>query len=771
MSKLVIVESPAKCKKIESYLGNNYKCVASFGHIRELGKGLECIDFEKNFKPSFQLLSTKRKYIQNLRKHINAAKEIILATDDDREGEAIAWHICKVFKLPISTTKRIIFHEITKTAILNAVKNPIRVNMDKVNAQIARQVLDKMVGFTLSPILWKHISRSTKASLSAGRCQTPALRIIYENQKDIDESPGRKIYDTSGYFTNHNLEFKLNHSFKEEETVADFLEESVNHEHKYSVCKPKKVKKYPPKPFSTSMLQQKASNEYHYSPKQTMKLAQTLYENGYITYMRTDSKTYSQGFIKNTEAFIEEKYGEDYVSDNNFSLLSDSKKKKKDNAQEAHEAIRPTKITQHILPNKIGHKEKRLYHLIWRNTLESCMATAEYTSITAKITSSKDGAIFKYTAEKVVFLGWKIVEGKDEDYNNKIYDYLLLIKKGQILNYNKIYGKLTLKDLKTHYTEARLVQMLERKGIGRPSTFSSLISKIQDRNYVRKENVKGKKISCVDFQLIGEELDEIETDRVFGNEKNKLILQPVGKMVIEFLLNHFDSLFVYEYTKQMEDELDVISKGNKLWYSLCDLCYKEMNKLSSKIATDHKESIRIDDNHVYMIAKYGPVVMYKKGESTKFKSARKDLDLDKLKRGEYSLAEIVDDAKKYTGKNLGQHKGKDVILKKGKFGLYLSWNGKNISAKVIRKTEETMTLLDVVDLLDGKKSANKNVLYQFENLPVSIRKGKFGPYVFYKTKEMKKPRFFGLGNEDNFNLQEFLAEHGAEIMVWVHEQL
>ena len=285
--KLLICESPAKTDKIAKYAGTGYKCVASFGHIRQIENGLKSIDYDNNFSVKFAAIPSKNKYISQLRKHIKNADEVILATDDDREGEAIAWHICKMFGLNLSTTKRIIFHEITKPAIQNAIKNPTIVNMDTVNAQLARQVLDLLVGYTISPILWKHISRKSETSLSAGRCQTPALRLVYEQQQEINKSPGRKVYNTEGKFL--DLSYTLNHNHTNENEMGDFLEASAEFEHKYSVTKPKNSTKMAPKPFTTSTLQQKASNEFGYSPKVTMKLAQTLDEGGHITYMRTDS--------------------------------------------------------------------------------------------------------------------------------------------------------------------------------------------------------------------------------------------------------------------------------------------------------------------------------------------------------------------------------------------------------------------------------------------------------------------------------------------------
>ena len=745
---LVIVESPAKCKKIESYLGPGYKCIASFGHIREIANGLKSIDVKNNYDVIFKTIPSKGKYIKSLREAIKKSKEVILATDDDREGEAIAWHICKTFKLSVSSTKRIIFHEITKPAIQAAVANPTRINMDTVNAQLARQVLDLLVGFTISPILWKHISRNTKGSLSAGRCQTPALRLVYEQQKLINESPGRKVYDTTGIFTKKNISFTLNYNHDDEDKMAEFLEESANFEHKYSVSKPRVTTKNPPIPFTTSALQQKASNEFNFSPKQTMRLAQTLYENGHITYMRTDSKKYSKEFVNTAKKYIKKEYGEDYVSNNLTKLVNNEggekkKKKKKDNnAQEAHEAIRPTKININTLTvaGKITAREVKLYNLIWRNTVESCMSAAKYYSITAKITAPENH-LYKYSSEQVIFPGWKIVEGYEQD--NKEYTYLLSVKTDKILNYKQIYSKVTLKDLKKNYTEAKLVQMLEKKGIGRPSTFSSLISKIQDRGYVKKQNVEGKKVSCVDFKLVGEELDEIETTRVFGNEKNKLIIQPVGIMVYEFLGKHFDNLFNYDYTKNMEDDLDKISKGEKIWHHLCDECNIQIKSSATEIK-ESRETYKIDEHHIYMIGRYGPVIKYEKDGKTSFKNVKKNLDMEKLKNGGYTLKEVIDTSKKSGGKKcLGEFKGNEVYIMTGKFGNYINCNGKNSSISHIKKDMNDITLTDVLDVLNGKKTQNSNVLKVITE-EISVRKGKYGPYVFYKTNKMKKPKFISM---------------------------
>ena len=365
------------------------------------------------------------------------------------------------------------------------------------------------------------------------------------------------------------------------------------------------------------------------------------------------------------------------------------------------------------------------------------MAPAKYLSITAKITSP-DNHLYKHSEEQVVFPGWKAVAGYEE--TNNIYDKLLKIKKDLIVDYEEINSKVTLKDLKKNYTEARLVQMLEKKGIGRPSTFSSLISKIQDRNYVKKQNVEGKKIKCVDFQLIGDELEESESQRVFGNEKNKLVITPIGVIVYEFLEKHFDELFNYDYTKNMEDDLDKISKGDKIWHDLCDECNKQIETLSKDLKGQDKLTIKIDEKHTYMIGKYGPVIAYKENEKLKFKSVKKDIDIEKLKRGEYKLKDIIQVA--YKKNILGKYKNQEVVLKNGKFGLYVTIDGKNISIK-LEKTEDEIVLDDVIPFIKNGKQSGSSIIKQL-NENISIRNGKYGPYVFYKTDKMKKPRFINM---------------------------
>ena len=784
---LVIVESPAKCDKIEKYLGPGYKCIASFGHLQQL-ISLKDIDISNNFKPTFTPIESKLNQIERIKKMILNANEVVLATDDDREGEGIAWHICKLFNLSLETTKRIIFHEVTEKGLKNAIKNPTTLNVDLVNAQQARQILDLLVGYIISPILWENISR-TKKGLSAGRCQTPALRLIYENQKEIDNSPGKKVYNTIGYFTDKNFPFVLNETYNDEDKMVKFLEESVDFEHELKLDPLKNSTRKAPTPFTTSSLQQTASNDLHISPKDTMQICQRLYEAGYITYMRTDSKVYSKDFVEKSLKYIDEKYGEKYRIENINSIIildeedkklieeKEDKKEKKEKkekkvkkakkenmAQEAHEAIRPTNINVDKLPedSDFTGKEIRMYKLIWKNTLESCMADAIYSLLTAKI-KAPFKLEYKFTGEEIVFEGWKIVEKERnvsiiDEKANTAYNYLPNLKE-KIVNYSKITSKLTMKDLKTHYTEAKLVQLLEQKGIGRPSTFSSLIDKIQERGYVKKENIKGKTLVCTDFELEDDEITEIENKKEFGNENNKLVIQSVGILVLEFLIKTYEKVFEYDYTKNMENDLDLIAKGDKEYYDLCLECYNDIKK-DERNKRDVKNDIRIDEEHVYIIGKNGPVI---KTSDNRFLSVRKDIDLDKLKNGDYKLEDIIED--NMLNRLLGKYENEDMYLKKGKFGMYVVWGENKKSLNGINLNETSIELNDVLEYLKNQSTTNSSIIRTLRK-DLSIRSGKYGDYIFYKTEKMSKPKFYKLiGFDEDYKKCELYI-----ILDWIKEK-
>ena len=786
---LLIVESPAKCGKIEKFLGTNYKVIGSYGHITHLSN-LNQIDFKNNYKPTFNIIDSKLSQITKMRKFINDAKEVILATDDDREGEAIAWHIAEVFKLNIANTKRIVFHEITERAIKNAIANPRRINLDLVYAQQGRQILDLIVGFTITPLLWKHIVSNTKNALSAGRCQTPALRLVYDNYKEIQESPGKLSFNSVGYFTGQNIQFTLNLNHETHESMKDFLEQSKKYKHMLSKAKERQTIKNPPQPFTTSGLQQEANNCMHISPKETMELAQKLYECGYITYMRTDCKVYSEEFIEESKIYIIQKYKHEYINPEINKLIQNKDASKdaintkatseNNNAQEAHEAIRPTSISVENVDNEetFSAKHRKLYKLIWSNSLESMMAPARYKVLVVNISAPHD-ALYKYSAEENIFLGWKAVLGQEVE---KYYDYLENIKEG-LVPYKKITCKQTLKELKSHYSEARLVQLLEQKGIGRPSTFSSLLEKIQERKYVQKQNIEGKKMEVIDYELFENNIVTEKETKEFGNEKNKLLITQMGIFVIEFLIKNFNSLFDYDYTKTMEDELDNIACGKKKYYELCDECNSfitsliNSNNLISKSDSNlengvkleklEKLNIKIDAKHTYLIGKDGPIIKFTKEDgSLGFYGVKKDINIDKLKEGDYKLEELIE-TKEETTKLLGVYNDENVYLKNGKFGYYLECGQLRKSLKTIKINVpfKEIKIDDALTILKDCDSETNSLVRRISN-ELSIRKGKFGDYLFYKTPTMKKPQFLKLNefNDDYKNCSlEFLKS-------WIKEK-
>jgi DNA topoisomerase I len=760
---IVIVESPAKCSKIESYLGPGYKVFASFGHLRTLD-GLKSIDIENKFKPNYTLIQEpiKLKQIEKLRSEIVKADEVIIATDADREGEAIAWHICDLFGLSIKTTKRIIFNEVTEQALQTAIREPKLINMDLVLAQQSRQILDLLVGYTITPFLWQCVSKTSKNSLSAGRCQTPALRLIYDNYLEIQRSPGTLIYNTSGYFTNMNLLFELNKQFVTKDEVQDFLEHCKTTKYLCTTSSPKKSIRKAPEPLTTSALQQMASNELHISPKETMKYAQQLYEAGYITYMRTDSKKYSNTFVSCVKTYIENTYGQTYISQNIDALIGDSKKeekikedKKVDLIQEAHEAIRPVSISVKSLleiDKEFVPKAQKLYGLIWAKTLESCMASAQYNVLTAKIQldpSHISNSEFVYKTEQVTFEGWQIVEGVTTSTLVKEYQYFLAFKSGLLVVPKKIESKYNLINLKSHYTEARLVQLLEEKGIGRPSTFASLIEKIQEREYVKKQNIEGRKIEGEDFSLISQDIIVNTVKREFGNEANKLVIQPIGIIVIEFLLKHFDSFFNYDYTRDMENELDMIATNKRLWTTLCDDCFQTLISITKDLKEEPKFSLKIDEFHTLIIGKFGPVIRQRTNDASKkdtFIAVRKDLDISKAHL--LKLEDIIEPTQIKTNGSIGKYKGEDLFVKKGKYGVYAQWSKETKTLKELDgKPFELIEYMEVLRILekDTTLDPEKPVGFVRELSPtLSIRTGKFGDYIFYKKPRIKTPQFFKL---------------------------
>jgi DNA topoisomerase-1 len=735
--------------------------MATMGHMRYLD-GLDSIDVKDNYKLKFTIMESKKNQIKKIQSEIKLSAKVVVATDDDREGESIAWHICELFHLPIDKTERIVFHEITKDALEYAVKHPVRVKMNIVHSAHARQILDLLIGYKISPLLWKHISSDGSAPLSAGRCQTPALRIVYENELERIErlekieklnenttknreiaSINSSFYSVTGFFTKYNIPFSLTSSFETQNInrMEDFLKTSI-HENTQFIFK--RVSQTPsthvtkaPEPFTTSRLQQVASNEFAFSPSETMEICQTLYERGYITYIRTTGKSYSAEFVNgHIVPFIREKWGQEYAPES-----TECKCIEKDTAA-AHEAIRPTDILRFALTGDNHAREQKIYKLIWRNTVESCMTDYTFSSLDAAVeTNILMGGdqnrfyTFSYTCHKPIFYGWKVVQGLTLEH--EVMDYLLHMRNLSEISCNRIETKFVFSSaLLSHYTEARLIQSLEEKEIGRPSTFSTIIDKIKERDYVKKQNVKGECIECVEHvvSIPEKKISQSVIKREFGNEKNKLIITSLGKSVCNFLISNFPRLFSYEYTKQMEDDLDDIackkleSSGGSLekLKRVCDECCREIRENIHKYNLENKE------------------MENKETEKTIIKNdeLKKSLALSKCE------CECI----------LGTYGGFNIILKNGRFGNYIVWGNNGIHRKSIEKThlqnkdfsnislDEVIRFIEndsTIDTLDAK--TNEGVI-RVINDDTSIRSGKYGNYIFYKTMKMKKPKFISLKN-------------------------
>jgi DNA topoisomerase-1 len=768
---LIIVESPSKCAKIEHFLGDDYCCIASKGHIRSI-EGLKAIDTKKSFEPTFTFISEKERHIENMRKTISmfSKPNIILASDDDREGEAISWHICKIFDLPIETTKRIIFHEVTKNAIIDAVKKPTLINMNLVQAQHARQVLDIIVGYKISPYLWKYLYNNKSNSLSAGRCQTPALRLVYDNEKEKETSKTEQYYKTRGVFFSKSVEFHLNNEFSSKTDVLDFLDKSKTHNHMLKIDEDKQSIKSPPRPFHTSRLLQVASNVLHMSPKTTMEICQKLYQNGYITYMRTESSQYSTVFLENMKTFIIKEYKKpEYIGNLGPISLKDT--------TNPHEAIRVTQIETRTIPNAEDTRMISLYKLIWKNTIESCMADAIYKCKPIKISAPLENE-YLHTIEIPIFYGWKIlsersIQGSQNDNVGLLTFFQSISDAKKPCPYQYIESEISVKNKHQHYTEASLINKLEDLGIGRPSTFASIVETIQDRGYVKKTDIEGEKIICDEYRLIDKKIETTTKERIFGNEKKKLVIQSIGIVTVEFLLKYFEELFSYEYTKTMEEQLDIISSNDTCekieWSTICKECYDEIKRLSGPIKNIKKQSYPLTEpGYEYIFERFGPAIKHTLEDGTiEYLPAKKDqdIDLEKLKNKEYTLNDLLEIKNSY----LGKYEGEDIFIKTGRYGPYVEYGKDTVkreSIKEIEKPLDEITLADITEYLGNKKDTNEKTSLRVLNSVMCIKKGKFGPYVFYKRPDMKKPEFLNIKKFP----EGFLTCETSTIVDWLCEK-
>lgn len=768
---LVIVESPSKCKKIEKYLGFQYKCIASKGHICNISK------VRKDYEPEFEILSEKKDHVKSMSEIIKLfdPKNVYLGTDDDREGEAIAWHICLTFGLPVETTPRIIFHEITESAIRAAVAFPIVVRMNIVNAQKARQVLDRLVGFEISPLLTKRLGTiQEKKSLSAGRCQTPAIRLVYDLDQ-VNEKKERSFqYQTTGYFFESKIPAILNYSFETEKECDVFLEGSKTFSHTYSLETPVNKKTPPPQPFNTSALLQYASIHLHLSPKQTMNYCQTLYQNGHITYMRTESTKYSLEFLNKIRECFDD-----------HSWIGDLAKIQNNNHNNPHEAIRITNLEKcHLEEKDIDHVDdaqgfsrlKAVYDMIRYRTIESCMSDYQYKEIQVKIRAPQ-AKEYIHLIEIPVFLGWKRCKWiepeflKTQEIQNAFY-FSLQHKSKKIADLSKIECIVTSANGTKHYTESGLIKKLEDLGIGRPSTFATIIETIQERKYVEKKDIEGEKKTVVEFEYNGlsKKIQRIEKERIFGSEKNRLVLQDLGKQVIEELIPTFTTLFEYEYTKTMEESLDLVSENSLEWQEVCKKCAEEIKKDSKQWKKEIQEIYKIDEIHELIFSKKGAMIRKLKMDldpeskpEYEYLSTRKKIDLEKLKKGEYTLEELLEIPREY----LGNYLDKKVHLKKGPYGAYVLWGEETIKIP-LKKDVWEIRLEDIIDILEFKTQVLPPNVLRVLTEKMTIRKGRYGHYVYYKNPEKEKPEFYNLKGFIQKEKNVLKCEIN-EIIIWLEE--
>jgi len=789
--KLLIVESSSKCAIIEKYLGDGYKCISCNGHLRIID-GLKSIDVKNDFRVEYTVDPDKKAHLSKMKEIISTfpPSQIILATDHDREGEAIAWHLCDIFGLPVETTPRILFHEITRPALQAAVANPGIIDMNMVCAQQARQILDVLVGFKISPLLWRRVSDN---SLSAGRCQTPALRLVYDNEMEANAKTAAAKHKVSAQFFPQNLRFDLNTEFDDEAAVLAFLKASPKHMHELTVGAQKVSTRSPPKPFNTSALLQAVSNALHLGAKETMACAQVLYQLGHITYMRTENRRYSPVFTEVAAKYIGDKWSPAHVNArlNEDIALNDT--------NNPHEAIRVTNIQMHelVLISDKNPNIDRVYRIIWLNTVQSCMAEATFNTLPLEV-SAPQGTKYKHTVEIPKFAGFLALEKvtkkptKDTSSVNEMSGLILRFQmlKDKAIHYNQIETTVGFTGKHSRYTEASLIDHLEEKGIGRPSTFSMLTDVIQTRGYVKRTNIEGKEVECCEYLLqnhdilaagekqidLGDGVKVIEkiVTRVQGAEQRKLVIDPVGVIVIEFLIEAFPELFSYDYTKTMELRLDAVAAGKEEWTKICKDCYDEIKRLTKALAKIEKTSYDVDDNYVVVFEKTGAVLKHKTQTTEEgkpaFKSIKKTLklDLEVLAAGGYTYEDLVE----LDNNVLGEWNGAAVLVKTGKYGAFMEYvdddgNAQNKSLKTIEKPVDKITFQDVLPILSGddiKDTTNKLVLRVFTP-SLSVRKGKFGPYLYYKTRTMDKPSFFNLRNFD----QGFGVCSVKDMVEWVEK--
>ncbi|MCL2028562.1 MAG: type I DNA topoisomerase, partial [Bacteroidales bacterium] len=740
MSKnLVIVESPAKAKTIEKYLGKEYKVLSSYGHVRDLPKGNLSIDVERDFSPEYEIPSDKKKVISELTKEAKSADTVWLASDEDREGEAIAWHLSEVLKLDKTKTKRIVFNEITKTAILHAIENPRQLNENLINAQQARRVLDRLVGYEISPVLWKKI----RPQLSAGRVQSVAVRLIVDRENEIRGFESTSAFRITSLFelpSEKTLGAELNKRFADTKETKAFLEDCKTAKFVVSDIETKPSKRTPAAPFTTSTLQQEASRKLGFSVAKTMMVAQQLYESGFITYMRTDSTNLSSLAINTAKAEIEKSFGAKYHKMRQYATKSKG-------AQEAHEAIRPTYMNNHKIEGDAA--QQKLYDLIWKRTIASQMSDAEFEKTTVNIDISNRSEKFHAKGEVLMFDGFlKVyIESKDEEEDSDVEGLLPPMNVNDTLSVQKISARETFTQAPHRYTEASLVKKMEELGIGRPSTYAPTISTILKREYVVKEDKDGNERTYKMFDLDAKgtikESDKIE---VFGTEKAKMFPTDIGNLVTHFLVENFDSIVDFNFTAEVEKEFDEVADGSVKWTEMLRKFYNPFHK-DVETTLKHSERVRgerlvgVDpktQKNIYVkIGRFGSMAQLgETGDDEKptFVSLKKGQSIETI-----TLEEVLDLFK--LPRIVGQFENEDLVVAIGRFGPYIRL-GKIFFP--LPKTDDPLEVSEerVIEIIKEKREKDANaVIREFsENPDVRVLNGRFGPYVAVDKKNFKIPK-------------------------------
>jgi len=748
---LVIVESPAKAKTIEKFLGKDYKVASSFGHIADLPSKELGVNVEGDFLPKYIISSDKKKLVTELKSMVKKAETVWLASDEDREGEAIAWHLAQTLKLKEENTKRIVFHEITKNAILKAIENPRQIDYNLVNAQQARRVLDRLVGYELSPVLWKKV----KGGLSAGRVQSVSVRLIVEREREIKAFLPKASFKTQADFLtggNKIIKGQLNVNFDQEEAVGQFLEKNKTSVYTVASKETKPAKKSPTAPFTTSTLQQEAARKLYFSVSKTMTVAQRLYESGLITYMRTDSVNLSKEAQSAALRSISENYGEEYAQARNF-------KSKNKGAQEAHEAIRPTDVTRSTISAE--YDQMRLYDLIWKRTIASQMSDAQLERTQLKIEADNHDQVFTAKGEVLKFDGFLKVylEGVDED-EEEAEGILPPVEKGEQLNLKSLTSTQRFTRPPYRYTEASLVKKLEELGIGRPSTYAPTISTVQNRGYVAKGTIEGTPRQYKQWTLSGQEIKESELTEMVGSDKGKLVPTDIGMIVNDFLVTNFKNILDYSFTAQVEENFDAIAEGQEDWTKMIKGFYGDFHETVDHVNThaeresgervlgEHPDSGRVVK---VRLGKFGPIAQIGNAEDDEkpvFASLAPEQQLDTI-----TFEEALELFK--LPKDLGEYEGEIITVNNGRYGPYVKFGSSFVS---LPKGASPMDLdrEEAIALIEAKKKADAPI-YTYNQLPVTKGTGRFGPFIKWSGMFInvnKKYDFDNLSEQDIVTLIE-----------------